>query len=148
MGAPKKIFLVLILFIVAAFVFIGGENSALSPATTASIASQNAKVDAFIARANQLQNVEIVDWRWSKQGFGNVMIATFTFRNKNDFAVKDVEVTCRHYANSGTLIDRNVRTIFEVVTAKKSKTVRDFNMGFIHNQANKSSCEVTDFKRA
>jgi hypothetical protein len=76
----------------------------------------------------------------------SVLEADFTILNKNEYAIKDVKITCAHYAKSGTKIDSNTRTIYEVFPPRKSKTVRDFNMGFIHSQASKSSCEVVDLE--
>ena len=76
------------------------------------------------------------------------MMIDLTLENTNSFPIKDVEVTCQDYGNSGTLIDRNVRTVYEVVKAKSSKAISNFNMGFIHSQATKSSCSVSGFQKA
>ncbi len=94
-------------------------------------------------KAAALRNVSI-DFKWSKGGFGSIMMADFTITNQSKYTVKDLDVTCTHYANSGTKIDSNSRTIYETVPANGKKTIRDFNMGFIHSQAVRSSCEVTD----
>lgn len=74
------------------------------------------------------------------------MMLNFTIVNTNAFEIKDIEVTCKEFGNSGTLIDRNVRVVYETVKAKGSKRMRNFNMGFIRSQATKASCSVTDFK--
>lgn len=86
-------------------------------------------------------------WDWAKAGLGSVMVADFSITNHNAEAVKDIEITCTHFGKSGTEIDKNVRTIFEIVAPGKTVRVRHFNMGFIHSQAASSSCEVTDTKR-
>jgi hypothetical protein len=103
------------------------------------------------AKANgpdRLATIQISKESWRKDAFDTVMMASFTLKNTNDFDVKDIEITCLHYGNSGTQIDRNVRTIYEVVKAKGSKTIHDFNMGFIHSQATKSGCAVSKFARS
>ena len=92
--------------------------------TMADLDAISAKTRAFIDKYDRLQSVKISKVNWKKGGFDNVMIATFTFQNTNAFDVKDVEVTCEHFANSGTFIDRNVRTIYEVIKAKSSKRDR------------------------
>lgn len=79
---------------------------------------------------------------WSKEGFGNVMIANFLIKNTLPWAVKDIEIRCTHSAPSGTTIDRNTRTIFERVDASKTKRVSGFNMGFVHSQASRSGCDI------
>jgi len=74
--------------------------------------------------------------------------ASFTIENKNPFAIKDVQVTCHHFANSGTEIDQNTRTVFEIVPANGSKRIASFSMGFIHSQATKSACAAVAAKPA
>jgi RNA polymerase subunit RPABC4/transcription elongation factor Spt4 len=90
-----------------------------------------------------LQQVKL-DFTWHKDGFENVMIATFTIKNPTTFTIKDIEITCEHSGPSGTKIDSNVRTIYEVFPPKKTRRIVDFNMGFIHSQATSSSCAITD----
>ena len=70
-----------------------------------------------------------------------------TIENKNAEAVKDFEIKCSHYGPSGTVIDHNSQTIFQVIPAGKSITLTDITMGFIHSQAASSSCGVVSVKR-
>lgn len=67
-----------------------------------------------------------------------------TVVNAASFAIKDFELTCTHQGTSGTEIDRNVRTVYEVVPANASKRIREINMGVIVSQASNSYCEITD----
>jgi hypothetical protein len=87
-----------------------------------------------------------VDFTWSKGGFDSIMLVNFTFTNPTPYPARDITVTCVHSAPSGTEIDRNTRTIYEVVPAKGRKVVRDFNMGFIHSQATSSRCRIDDLE--
>lgn len=91
--------------------------------------------------------VKISNFSWSKSAYGSVMEATFTIKNTLPFAVKDIRVKCSHSAPSGTVIDSNERVIYEVIKAKKARTFREFNMGFIHSQATRSGCRITDVTR-
>ena len=72
------------------------------------------------------------------------MEANFTIHNKGKRDVKDIEITCTHFAKSGTRIDSNTRTIYEIIKANSKKSFNNFSMGFIHSQAHKSSCGITD----
>jgi hypothetical protein len=90
-----------------------------------------------------LQNVELVTFSWYKGGFDSIMMGTFVIKNNNDFAVKDITIKCTHSGKSGTEIDSNSRTIYETIKAKKKRTFRNFNMGFIHSQAASSQCQIT-----
>jgi hypothetical protein len=89
-------------------------------------------------------NAVTLDFTWSKTGFGNVMEANFTITNASTRDLKDFEIRCEHSANSGTKIDSNTRTIYEVVKAGQKRAFKNFNMGFIHEQAVRSSCRITD----
>ncbi len=85
-----------------------------------------------------------LDYTWEKAGFDNVMIANFTVRNPSKYRIKDLEITCIHFAPSGTEIDRNVRTIYEEVVPNGTRRFNKFNMGLIVGQVKSSSCNVTD----
>ena len=85
-----------------------------------------------------------LDFKWGKGGFGSIMKADFTINNPTNYRVKDLELECTHSAPSGTVIDSNTRTIYEVVDPKSKKVIKNFNMGFIHSQASSSSCRITD----
>ncbi len=95
-----------------------------------------------IAREEAPSLFSIKDFGWSKSY--SVMTARFTFENKSDFDIKDILVKCEHMAPSGTTIDSNSRQIFEVFNARSTRTIKNFNMGFIHSQAASSYCTVVD----
>jgi hypothetical protein len=86
--------------------------------------------------------LEITKWSWSKGGFGAIMIATFTIKNTSPFDIKDITIHCTDSAPSGTVIDSNDHTIYDLVKANSTKTFREVNMGLIHSQASSSGCHV------
>jgi len=90
-----------------------------------------------------INKVTISDFSWKTTAFNTVMEANFTINNTNPFPVKDITIKCQHSANSGTVIDSNTHTIYEIIPANTSKTFNDINMGFIQSQASKSACWVT-----
>ena len=98
------------------------------------------------SRESILRKIRIENFNWYKDGFGKIMLADFVFKNDNDFPVKDLTVECIHSAPSGTKIDENTRTIYKVVPAHGSKRIPKFNMRFIHSQAERSSCHITDYQ--
>jgi hypothetical protein len=63
------------------------------------------------------------------------MLANFTLTNRSDYTYKDFTVKCIHSALSGTVIDRNTHTIYELVKAHSTKKFRDVNLGFIHSHS-------------
>jgi hypothetical protein len=74
------------------------------------------------------------------------LAGTFTIQNDSIYDAKDFEVRCVHSGNSGTVIDSNTRTIYEVVKSRQKRTFRDFDMGLIHSQATRSVCELANFQ--
>jgi len=130
--------LVLIVFIFWCIGQIGGSNNGVGSQGNSATAPT-----AIDRKAEALQKMQL-EFDWGKGGFDSVMIANFTIKNMGNYDVKDLEVKCTHSANSGTVIDSNDRTIYEIVKAHSTKKVNDFNMGFIHSQAARSRCEIVD----
>ena len=117
----------------------GGSSSSISSSAGAPSAPP-----AKSPKKEALSSLEVKKLNWRKGGFENVMLVNVTFQNNGKRDVKDIELECTHYSNSGTRIDSNKKVIYEVVSAGKSRSVKEFSMGFIHSQASKTSCEVTD----
>lgn len=104
---------------------------------------EKAKEDAKVAKQVAVYHTKL-DFTWSKGGFDNVLLANFKIRNDNEFPIKDVTITCNYTAASGTELGSNTQTIYEVVKAKSTKSINNFNMGLIHSQTGGMRCEVTD----
>lgn len=135
-GSPQKrtslfTWFVLILILAWAYSYVTSEDNALSP-----------KVDPVEVALNQVS----LEFNWEKAGFDNIMKGDFTVINDSAYKIKDIEIKCIHFGKSGSRIDSNTRTIFDVVEKESSKTFKDFSMGMIHSQAEKSSCEIIDLK--
>jgi hypothetical protein len=142
-GAPQKkktsLFTWLVTSILAFHVFYLAGNPGTGTTSTAS--SKHEPSPKQIA----MENVKL-NFSWGKAGFDSIMEANFILKNNSEYPVKDIEITFSHYAKSGTRIDSNKRTIYNVVPARSKKIFENFNMGFIHSQAEKTSCEITDLK--
>jgi hypothetical protein len=112
------------------------------PSSTSPTSSPPSAADV---KQQVMAQVKIKSLKWHKGGFDNVMLVNATFENKSNRDVKDIELTCEHFAKSGTKIDSNSRVIYEVIKAGKSNGIREFSMGFIHSQAASTSCRITNF---
>ena len=97
--------------------------------------------EARRARADAKEQFVLKSFAGTKGDFGTLTV-TFTFDNRSDFDVRDVEVRCDHAAPSGTRIDSNTRTIYETFKAKSLRVIKDFNMGFVHSQAARTGCYI------
>ena len=61
--------------------------------------------------------------KFSTGGFDTVMIADFTITNNTSTPIKDIEIVCNGYSETGTKIDTNRRTIYKVVAPGQTITV-------------------------
>lgn len=86
----------------------------------------------------------IVTERWSKGGFGSVMVADFTLKNTSNLPLRDIGIKCKLQGNSGTVINIKHITLFEKLRPKATRTIRDVNVGFIDSQASRASCEAVE----
>ena len=125
--------------ILGGLLLIGIINSPNDVPRKESVAPSPRNIKSEIARKLEL------DFSWRKEGFGSIMEADLKIINNSDEDIKDIEIQCSHYAKSGTKIDSNTRTIYEVIKANSKRSFDNFNMGFIHYQANSSSCYINDF---
>lgn len=132
---------------VLAVLWLIGYMSSLSraPSTSATTSTSTpAPTRSPLAMAKDA--TKLVDYSWSTSAGGALMKADFVIKNEGAVAVKDLEIECTHFAPSGTRIDSNTRTIFEVVGPGQTRTFKNFDMGFIHSQASKTSCVISDLK--
>lgn len=135
-----------ILFVLFLIGLIAGECGKSGSTSTSGPSSNGTALPpppALSPSEAALQNVELVTFSWYKGGFDSIMMGTFVIKNNNAFAVKDITIKCTHSGKSGTEIDSNSRTIYETINAKKKRTIRDFNMGFINTQAASTRCQIT-----
>jgi hypothetical protein len=144
---------------VASFVLIGVSSSAqerqVRPPASAQAAPQRgaqaevAKTESpvYVSKSDALKSLRVGGLSWDRSSFGTVLVATFVVYNDNRFPVKDVEVTCAHAANSGTVVDSNVRTVYEKISPRDFHSVVRLNMGFMRSVSSSTSCRITDFTR-
>ena len=125
-------------------------GSALSPRSTSTSAARSTASDSPRQPSPRELKEAIrdqikLDWEWQNGGFGNVMEADFKITNGSDHDIKDIEIRTTQSGKSGTQIDRNTRTIYEIIKARQTKVFKKFNMGFIHSQSESASARITDF---
>ncbi|QOG20412.1 hypothetical protein [Bradyrhizobium sp. SEMIA] len=91
--------------------------------------------------------MDITDQSWEKGGFNSVGIMNFTIKNGNAYAVKDVTVSCRFFGKSGTLLNDNSQTVYDIVPANATKRFTKVNVGFINSQAQRGGCDLKNARR-
>lgn len=77
-------------------------------------------------------------------GFGTVMLVDFTLRNDSLSDLKDFHITCVGKGRSGSDVDRNSIILYEFVSARRTRTIRDVNMGLVNPQVASTTCTVDE----
>lgn len=136
---PAKIFLVIVLLVIFGRLFNTPENSSKNDTSTIAPPRPTHTTKDTAMRAVKL------DYKCSKSDIG-ILMADFSITNNSASEIKDIEITCEHYGKSGTKIDSNKRTIYDIIPAYETKFFNDFNMGFVHSQAHSTVCRCTGLK--
>jgi len=110
--------------------------------------TEQERLSALSPLQRATEGTKIVSFTWTKGGFDSIMMANFTIKNDSPYDIKDIKLRCRHSAPSGTEIDENTRTVYEIVKSHSTRSFRDINMGFIASQVARSGCTILDLKLA
>jgi hypothetical protein len=82
-----------------------------------------------------------ISWqRWRRGGLGSKALVTFTLRNGNDYAVKDIEISCAFSRGDGSHVTDRTRVIHDTVKTKGRKTFVGVHIGFVNINADRAKC--------
>lgn len=109
------------------------------PATSAS--------DTSAAEAAGLDRMRISSQTWRRGGLGSKALVTFTVRNDNDYAVKDVEITCAFTRRDGSHLTDRSRVLADTVGMKSRKTFARLPVGFVNVNADQAKCSLVTARR-
>lgn len=112
---------------------VGADDSVVAAAPEKTPEELAADREAELQReyARDPEKALTLDVSGVKGGFETVLILSGTVSSVADFEIKDVEIVCDLFANSGTRVGRVTETLYEVVPAKGSKRFSELNMGFM-----------------
>lgn len=102
------------------------------PAEEAAAPAQAAPVDAL----------RISSQSWRRGGLGSNAQVTLTLRNGNDYAVKDIEISCAFSRRDGSHLTDRTRTIPDTVKMKSWRTFARLHVGYVNINANKAKCSL------
>jgi hypothetical protein len=125
----------------------GPAPASSTPAVASTTQSYVEPKPESLSESDILANFKIRSLSWRKESLGTIMMASFFLHNSNPMPLKDVEVTCSSSGPSGSIIDTNSRTVYDVVGQRSFLQVDNMNMGFIRSQAVETKCRVTGFSR-
>jgi len=124
------------------------DASWLNPAMTPTEASLAAPAQATaLAETAPLDGLKISSQSWRRGGLGSKALVTLTLRNGNDYAVKDIEISCAFARRDGSHLTDRTRLIHDSVNMKSRKTFARMHVGFVNINADKAKCALVAASR-
>lgn len=111
------------------------EDIAVAPAETTPAAIAP-------ALAPPLDGLKMVSQSWRRGGLGSKALVTFSLRNANDYAVKDIEIACAFLRRDGSHLTDRRRVIHDTVNIKSRKSFPRLHVGFVNVNADKAKCAL------
>jgi hypothetical protein len=87
-----------------------------------------------------IDGLKIASQSWRRGGLGSKALVTFTLRNANDYAVKDIEIACAFQRRDGSHMTDRRRIIHDTVNMKSRKQYAGMLVGFVNVNANRAKC--------
>ena len=125
----------------------GAPTPATAPADAAAPDAGQAPVAAEAPVTSPLDGLRISSQSWRRGGLGSKALITFTLRNANSYAVKDIEIACAFARRDGSHLTDRKRVIGEAVEMKSRKTFTRLHVGFVNVNADKAKCALVAASR-
>ena len=103
--------------------------------------------DTVAPAKSPIDGLKISSQSWRRGGLGSKALMTFTLRNANDYAVKDVEIACSFKRRDGSHLTDRRRIIHDTVNMKSRKRYAGMLIGFVNVNANKAKCTLVTASR-
>jgi hypothetical protein len=121
----------------------GGE-----PVTTGTLPDESAIGPPNAAQeADPLNGLKISSQSWRRGGLGSKALVTFTLRNANDYAVRDIAISCAFTRRDGSHLTDRTRTLPDTVNMKSKKTFARMHVGFVNVNASRAKCSLVTASR-
>ena len=95
-----------------------------------------------------VDGLKISSQYWRRGGLGANALVTFTLRNANDYAVKDIELSCAFDRRDGSHLTDRARMIPDTIKMKSRKTFARMHVGFVNVNASKAKCALVAARHA
>jgi hypothetical protein len=128
----------------------GATPAAAVPAATAGPSQAYAAPEATVPEDKPTVSLEppavnglrISSQSWRRGGLGSKALVTFTLRNDNPYAVKDVALACAFSRRDGSHLTDRTRIVPGPVSMKSRKTFAAVHVGFVNVNASKAKCAL------
>ena len=104
--------------------------------------------EATVVETSPLDGLKISSQSWRRGGLGSKALVTFTLRNANVYAVKDIEIACSFTRRDGRHLTDRKRLIPDIVEMKSRKIFAKMHVGFVNVNADKAKCSLVTASRA
>jgi hypothetical protein len=94
-----------------------------------------------------VNGLKIASQSWRRGGLGSKALVTLTLRNRNDYAVKDIEIVCSFARRDGGHLTDRRRIIPDTIAMKSRKTIARLHIGFVNINANRAKCSLVAASR-
>ena len=95
-----------------------------------------------------VDGLSISSQSWRRGGLGSKALVSFTLRNNNDYAVKDIELVCAFTRRDGSHLTDRKRVIPDTLTMRSRKTFAHMLFGFVNINASRAMCAPVAASRA
>ncbi len=103
---------------------------------------------AIFPEPAQTDHLRISRQSFRRGGLGSKALVTFTLRNDNDYAVKDLEILCSFRSRDGRYSTERRRTLSDTVDTRSRKTFSGTLVGFVNIRASRAKCSLLTASRA
>ncbi|OCK58703.1 hypothetical protein [Bradyrhizobium sp. LMTR 3] len=103
--------------------------------------------ETIVPATSPLDGLKIISQSWRRGGLGSKALVTFTLRNTNDYAVRDIEIACNFIRRDGSHLTARRRIIPDTVNMKSRKRYARMLVGFVNVNANKAKCTLVTASR-
>jgi hypothetical protein len=132
----------------------GQNTSWFNPAITATQAIEAMPVEANTpvesnapVETAPVDGLKISSQSWRRGGLGSNALVTFTLRNRNEYAVRDIEIFCAFIRSDGRHLTDRMRTIHDTVNMKSRRTFARMHVGYVNINADKAKCSLVTATR-
>jgi hypothetical protein len=94
-----------------------------------------------------VDGLKILSQHWRRGGLGSNALVTFTLRNGNHYAVKDIEISCAFSRRDGSHLTDRTRVIHDTVRMRGRKRFARLHVGFVNINADRAKCTLVAASR-
>jgi hypothetical protein len=124
-----------------------GETSLANLAQAVAPVAVTAPMSLAPEEKSAIEGLRISSQSWRRGGLGSKALVTFTLRNANDYAVKDIEIACAFTRRDGSHLTDRRRVIPDTVNTRSRKLYSGVLVGFVNVNANKAKCSLVTASR-